>query len=246
MDAKRESHIHHERCKQDRRLTCDLAGLEVVEEDLEASGLGTVVGDDDARAADDLAGLALTVNLGETGPLAENLGVGDLDELDVVLSAEGLNELRVLGLGDGLDENTEVSLALVESLGGLAETTGKTVVDLGHQLYAPAVKKLTRAVLTTSSRACSTDMGPELSATSTCSTCSGALEALDPASDIVMVFFHRFCKRERSCRVENHQSPACTLKIVPCHHSDPAFSEIHPTVPIAVCGTRHPVISGSP
>lgn len=120
---------------QDRTLTCDLAGLEVVEEDLEASGLGTVVGDDDARAADDLAGLALTVDLGKTGPLAKNLGVGDLDELNVVLSAEGLDKLRVLGLGDGLDENTEVSLALVEGLGGLAETTGKTVVDLRRQRY---------------------------------------------------------------------------------------------------------------
>lgn len=74
-----------------------LAGLEVVEEDLEAGGLGTVVGDDDARAADDLAGLALTVDLGETGPLAKDLGVRDLDELDVVLGAEGLDELRVLG-----------------------------------------------------------------------------------------------------------------------------------------------------
>lgn len=207
MNAKRESHIHLERCKQDRKLTCNLAGLEVVEEDLEASGLGTVVGDDNARAADDLARLALTVDLGETGPLAKDLGVGDLDELDVVLGAEGLNELRVLGLGDSLDENTEVSLALVEGLGGLAETTGKTVVDLKRQCRT-YTEKLTRAVLTTSSRACSTDMGPELSATSTCSTCSGALEALDPASDIVMVFFHRFCKRERSCRVENHQSSA--------------------------------------
>lgn len=45
-----------------------------------------------------------------------------------MLGAESLNELRVLGLSDGLDEDTEVSLALVEGLGGLAETTGKTVV----------------------------------------------------------------------------------------------------------------------
>lgn len=105
-----------------------LAGLEVVEEDLEAGGLGTVVGDDNARAADDLAGLALTVDLRETGPLAEDLGVRDLDELDVVLGAESLDELRVLGLGDGLDENAEVGLALVEGLGRLAETAGKTVL----------------------------------------------------------------------------------------------------------------------
>jgi len=105
-----------------------LARLEVVEEDLETGSLGTVVGDDDARAADNLAGLALAVDLGETGPLAEDLGVRDLDELDVVLGAEGLNELRVLGLSDSLDEDTEVRLALVEGLGRLAETAGETVV----------------------------------------------------------------------------------------------------------------------
>jgi hypothetical protein len=34
-----------------------------------------------------------------------------------------------LTLGDSLDEDTEVGLALVEGLGALAETTGKTVVD---------------------------------------------------------------------------------------------------------------------
>lgn len=36
-----------------------------------------------------------------------------------------------LTLGDSLDEDTEVGLALVEGLGALAETTGKTVVDQG-------------------------------------------------------------------------------------------------------------------
>lgn len=33
----------------------------------------------------------------KTGPLSEDLGVGDLDELDVVLVAESLDELEVLG-----------------------------------------------------------------------------------------------------------------------------------------------------
>jgi len=31
--------------------------------------------------------------------LSENLGVRDLDEVDVVLGTEGLNELEVLGYG---------------------------------------------------------------------------------------------------------------------------------------------------
>ena len=57
----------------------------------------SVVGDNDARASDDLSGLALSVNLGETGPLSEDLGVRDLDELDRVLGAKSLDQLEVLG-----------------------------------------------------------------------------------------------------------------------------------------------------
>lgn len=85
-----------------------------VEEDLESWRVLTVVGDDDARASDDLSGLALSVDLllymsvashiplcvcthSKTGPLSEDLGVRDLDELNVVLGTEGLNELQVLG-----------------------------------------------------------------------------------------------------------------------------------------------------
>lgn len=91
-----------------------------VEEDLEGGRVLAVVCDDDARAAHDLAGLALTVDLlqrcqirqirpaamqrlwthGKTGPLAKDLGVRDLDELDVVLGAKSLNELEVLGWDD--------------------------------------------------------------------------------------------------------------------------------------------------
>lgn len=112
-----------------RRGERHLAGLEVLKEDLESGRVLTVVGDDNARAANDLSGLALTVDLGETGPLTKDLGVRDLDELDTVLSAESLDELEVLGLGDSLDEDTEVSLLLVKSLGALPQTPGKTVVD---------------------------------------------------------------------------------------------------------------------
>ena len=96
---------------------------------METLGLNAVVLNDDARAADDLAGVALTVDLAETGPGTENLGVTDLDEVDLVLGTEGLNELDVLGLSAGLDEDAKVSLTLVESLGTLAETTSETVVN---------------------------------------------------------------------------------------------------------------------
>ena len=96
---------------------------------METLGLDAVVLNDDARAADDLAGVALTVDLAETGPGAKDLRVSDLDEVDLVLRAEGLDELDVLGLSAGLDKDAKVSLTLVESLGTLAETTGETVVN---------------------------------------------------------------------------------------------------------------------
>ena len=96
---------------------------------MQALGLNTVVLDDDARAADDLARVALTVDLAEAGPGTEDLGVTDLDEVDLVLGTESLNELDVLGLGASLDEDAQVSLALVESLGTLTETASKTVVN---------------------------------------------------------------------------------------------------------------------
>ena len=85
-----------------------LARLKVVEEDLEALRLLSVVLDDDARAADDLAGVALAVDLSEAGPGAEDLGVRDLDQVDLVLGAESLDELDVLGCERGGDERVSV------------------------------------------------------------------------------------------------------------------------------------------
>lgn len=91
--------------------------------------LNTVLLDDDARAPDNLAGVALAVDLAETRPSAENLGVTDLDEVDLVLSTEGLNELDVLGLSARLDEDAQVRLTLVKRLSALTETASKTVMD---------------------------------------------------------------------------------------------------------------------
>jgi hypothetical protein len=90
-----------------------LTGLEVLEEDVHGLGLLTEVLDDNAGAADDLAGVTLAIDLAETGPLAELLGVRDLDQVDVVLSAESLNELDVLLLSAGLDEDGHMGLASI-------------------------------------------------------------------------------------------------------------------------------------
>ena len=90
--------------------------------------LSTIVLDNDARAANDLAGVTIPVNLAKTSPGTENLGVTDLDEVDFVLGAEGLDELEVLCLGVGLDEDAEVGLAFVEGFGAFAEAAGEAVV----------------------------------------------------------------------------------------------------------------------
>lgn len=67
----------------------------------------------------------------ETDPLAEHLSVRNLDQGDLVLGAQSDNELLVSLLLATLVEDTHVSLTAVESLGGLTETTGKTIVDEG-------------------------------------------------------------------------------------------------------------------
>lgn len=106
-----------------------LLGLEVVEEDAALLGLLTPVLDDNARAVDDLAGVAFTVNLAETSPLAELLAIRHLDEGNLVLAAQSNDKLLVRLLLTRLVEDAHVSLATVKRLGGLTETTGKTVVD---------------------------------------------------------------------------------------------------------------------
>ena len=90
-----------------------LTGLEVVQENVHGLRLLTEILDDDAGASDDLAGVTLTIDLAETGPLSELLGIRDLDQVDVVLSAKSLNELDVLLLSAGLDEDGHVGLTSV-------------------------------------------------------------------------------------------------------------------------------------
>lgn len=86
-----------------------------------------------ARRSSALPGVLLT----ETGPLAELLSVGDLDQGDLVLGAKSDDELLVGLLLAGLVEDTHVSLTAVEGLGSLTETAGETVVhqrELQHSL----------------------------------------------------------------------------------------------------------------
>lgn len=64
----------------------------------------------------------------ETSPLAELLAIGDLDQGNVVLVAEGDNKLLVGLLLAVLVQDTHVSLSSVEGLGSLSEAAGETVV----------------------------------------------------------------------------------------------------------------------
>ena len=75
-----------------------LLTLEVLKESLAGGRLLTVVVDDSARARNDLAGSAFLVDLAQTNPLTELLGVGDLKKIDAVLGAKGLDKLGVRGL----------------------------------------------------------------------------------------------------------------------------------------------------
>ena len=65
----------------------------------------------------------------KTNPLAEHLSIGNLDERNLVLGAESNNELLVSLLLAALVQDTHVSLTTVQGLSGLAQTTGKSVVD---------------------------------------------------------------------------------------------------------------------
>ena len=96
---------------------------------MQALALNTVILDNNARAANDLARVALAVDLAEASPRAENLGVSNLDEVDFVLGTESLNKLKVLSLCAAFDEDAKMGLALVKGLGALTKSTSKTVVN---------------------------------------------------------------------------------------------------------------------
>ena len=96
---------------------------------MQTLALDTIVLHNNAGASDDLARVALPVDLAKTGPGTEDLCVTDLDEVDLVLCAESLDELDVLCFSAGLHEDAKVGLAFVESLGSLTETAGETVVN---------------------------------------------------------------------------------------------------------------------
>ena len=110
-----------------RNLT--LTVFEVVNKYVKTLTLGAIILDDNAGAADNFARVTLLVDLAKTSPLSKNLRVTDLDEVDLVFGTEGINQLDVFSLTAGLDEDTQMSLTFIESLGGFTKTTGEPTVS---------------------------------------------------------------------------------------------------------------------
>jgi hypothetical protein len=81
-----------------------------VQENVHGLRLFTKVLDNDAGAGNNLTGVTLTVDLAETGPFTELLSIGDLDQVDVVLSAKSLDKLDVLLLSAGLNKDSKMGL----------------------------------------------------------------------------------------------------------------------------------------
>lgn len=64
-------------------------GLEVVQEDVHALAVDSIVLYDDTAASYDLAWVAVLVNLAEAGPSSEEFGVGDLESTISAKEVEG-------------------------------------------------------------------------------------------------------------------------------------------------------------
>lgn len=107
---------------------------------MQALALNTIVLHNDARAANNLTGVSLLVDLAQAGPGAEDLGISNLDEVDLVLRTKRLNELEVFSLRHRLDEHTKMGLALVKSLGTLAKATGQRVMQKRVLQYLLQIK----------------------------------------------------------------------------------------------------------
>jgi hypothetical protein len=109
-----------------------LLGLEVVQQHITLLALFTPIPNNNAAAVDDLSGISLAVEHAQTGPLAQHLSIGDLDQGDLVLRAQRDDEFLIRFLFAGFVQDAHVGLATVEGFGGFAQATGKTVVDEGE------------------------------------------------------------------------------------------------------------------
>lgn len=104
---------------------------EVLKKNRSLLGVGTPALDNNTRSTNNLSGVTLSVESAQTGPLTKLLGVGDLDQRNLLVWSvtESLNELNDVLLGDRVAQDAKLGFTLSESLGGLSETSGKTIVN---------------------------------------------------------------------------------------------------------------------
>lgn len=108
-----------------------LGGLDVVEDVLARGGLLTPRSHHDARASNDLDGLALSVEASKSSPLAESLVVLDLDQRDGMLLAQRSDELGVGRLIARVGEHAQVRLTAIQRLDGLVESARESIMEHG-------------------------------------------------------------------------------------------------------------------
>jgi hypothetical protein len=97
--------------------TCLLLGLDVVEDNVEGSGLLSEIGDNGDGAADSLADSAISVELGKTNPLAELSTSVSHDEGNRALGAESLDKSGVLIIVAVLGKDAKSGGTSVKCLG---------------------------------------------------------------------------------------------------------------------------------
>merc|ERR1712128_220752 len=122
-----------------------ITGLVLLQVRLQVVPRGVVVNlaDDDARATNDLDGGAFTVDLAETGPLAQGLVVTNLQDWDLVLDAQGLVEtasktITVLGVLEGLLDGSLDGVALGCDGGGW---DGSGRFSIRHDCFLSSVRQ---------------------------------------------------------------------------------------------------------
>lgn len=72
-----------------------MLSLNIVKNNSQSGGVFTEIGNDSAGASQDLAGLTLAIDLAQSAPLTQSLSLGDLDQRDLALLAEGLHITQI-------------------------------------------------------------------------------------------------------------------------------------------------------
>jgi hypothetical protein len=97
--------------------------LEVVQDVFTSFRVSTPRLDNSARALNNVDNMTFWGNLAQTNPFTERLGVFDLDERDVVFSAQSRHQVDVRVFGATFRQYAQVCFSTVQSLYAFTETT---------------------------------------------------------------------------------------------------------------------------